>query len=98
MMDADTDIHSGKVGIADQNGVQYDHYVSRDDDIAVEVNGSPDSTLVGVGPDCESNGNGIVNPSNLEDVHVGNSVSPASEVHCFPQGYFYMYLSGNQLN
>ncbi|CAO2825812.1 unnamed protein product [Amaranthus hypochondriacus] len=78
-MDADTDIHSGKVGIADQNGVQYDHYVSRDDDIAVEVNGSPDSTLVGVGPDCESNGNGIVNPSNLEDVHVGNNVSPASE-------------------
>ncbi|XP_057524490.1 protein WVD2-like 6 isoform X4 [Amaranthus tricolor] len=84
MMDADTDIHSSNVGVADQNGLQYDHYSSGDENVAVEIHGSPDSTLVGVSHGGEIIGNGMVNPLNQEteeltDVHVENSGPPASE-------------------
>ncbi|CAO2816952.1 unnamed protein product [Amaranthus hypochondriacus] len=83
-MDADTDIHSINVAVADQNGVQYDHYSSGDENVAVEVHGSPDSTLVGVGHGGDIIGNGMVSSLNeeveeLTDVHVENSGPPASK-------------------
>lgn len=88
MMDADTDIHTGMVGSFDQNGAQYDHHDLGEEDIAVEVNGISESSMVGVGHDAnqeigiELNGMRMVDPITLKvedlDIHVENSGSAAS--------------------
>ncbi|KAL2895962.1 Protein WVD2-like 5, partial [Bienertia sinuspersici] len=70
MMDADTDIHTGKVWGAEQNGLQYEHNGLGEEDVVVEV----DSTMAGQGLDAsqetfgESNINRMVNPSPQEEV------------------------------
>lgn len=90
MMDADTDIHTGKLGGVDQNGVRYEHHGLGEEGVAVEVNGIPDGTMVGLGPDAgqetvgDFNGIRIDNSSpqevdELRDEYVENYSSPASK-------------------
>ncbi|XP_021738568.1 protein WVD2-like 6 isoform X1 [Chenopodium quinoa] len=89
MMDADTDIVTGMVSVVDLNGVQYDRHGSGEEDIAVEVNGIPGSSMVGVGPDAyqengtELNGTRMVDSTQgaeeLTHVPVEISGSAASE-------------------
>ncbi|KNA18071.1 hypothetical protein SOVF_074250 isoform B [Spinacia oleracea] len=74
MMDADTDIRASMAGVVDQNGARYDCHDLVEEDVAVEVNGIPESSTAGVGIDSST--------QEVEEItiaHVENTGFPASE-------------------